>query len=1060
MAEILKKNMLLVFLLILGNGSPPLLAGSPSENHLKVVGSDGQAVVLELKVGDFQTETIEHEGQVYHRIIIPEMEQSARPGEPQIPLRGAMIGLPSPEGVSVQVLDASYETMNGYRLYPAPALKVAGDNWANMHGIKQTFGLNDKIYATNAFYPGSSAEIGYTGYMRDQPVAQVQFYPVQYNPVTGEVRLYRRILAKITWSDLPSRAVTRMPGVSPAYENLLRSRILNYDALGRPSGGREVPPHNDIRTKDIVTTSSTPNLKIGVTEDGIYKLTYNDLADAGFHLNTTDPRAIKLSNRGAGIPIYVHGEDDGVFNTTDYILFYGTATNDTYTTKNIYWLTMDEGNGQRMKMLDGAISGNAAVPTQFPATLHAEEDTYYWQTIPNGSGQDHWFWGDKLSAPASEDYSLALTNISSSAGTATVRVRLKGRTDAQTNPDHHTKIYLNSVVIDDQLWDGMNIFDHEVSVPHSYLNEGVNIVRVESVGDTGAKVDQVFVNWIEIDYFDTYVAENNELLFSAPTGGAFQFEVAGFSSDDIEVFDVTDPANVGLVINTNILAKEGAYTLQFEDTAQAGTRYLAQTMAQGKSPAGIEVDQPSSWKSTGNAADCIIITHEDFYTAAQKLAKHRSDSGLRVATAKIDDIYDEFTFGIFHPQAIRDFLLYAYNNWTAPAPTYVLLIGDACQDYKDNLNTGTVNYVPSQLIETDILGETPSDNWFVLLSGDDILPDMFIGRLSTDSKSQADDIVDKIISYQLNPPKNSWNKNALFVADDDDSSFEEMSEQLVGLLPEDYTANKVYVSKYTSGDPTKDIIKHINEGSLLVNYTGHGSVERWGLWNGGDSILGLSDIKSLNNTDKFPVVTVADCLNGFFTGTKPQVSVAEEFQRLQDKGAVAVWAPTALSYTSGHQILMSEFYKSLFQDKQYGLGASTTDAKIATYSQNSFWGELVETFVLFGDPVTELGVSADSGSPLSVLAPNGGEVIAAGSTFTVQWTAPESMVTFKLRYSLNKGRSWKKIAKNVTDTSYDWDVPNTKNTRTKCLIEVTGFDESGKKGGKDRSDSPFTIETK
>lgn len=1063
MAEIFKKDLFFILSLILGCCSPSLLmAGPPSGNHLKVLGSDGQAVVLELKVGDFQTETIEHEGQVYHRIIIPEMAQSARAGEPQIPLCGAMIGLPSPEGVSVQIVDASYETLNGYRLYPAPEMIARGDNFDdNLTGdIKQTFALNKNIYSTNAFYPGAVVEIGYTGYMRDQPVAQVQFYPVQYNPATSELRLYRRILAKITWSAPLSGVVPKMRGVSPAYENLLRNRILNYDVLERPSVGREAPPHSDIRTKDIATTSSTTNLKIGVTEDGIYKLTYSDLADAGLNLNTIDPSTIKISNQGAEIPIYVQGEDDGAFDATDYILFYGKAINDIYTSKNVYWLQTDGADGKRMNTLDGSLSGGASVPAHFTATLHAEEDTYYWQTIPNGSGQDHWFWGDRLSAPGSEDYSLTLNNISTSAGTATVHVRLQGRTDVQANPDHHTKIYLNSVVIDDQLWNGMNIFDHEVSVPHSYLNEGVNIVRVESVGDTGAKVDQVFVNWIEIGYFDTYVAENNELLFSAPTGGAFQFEVAGFSSDDIEVFDVTDPANVGLVINTNILAKGGTYTLQFEDTAQAGTRYLAQTMAQSKSPASIEVDQPSSWKSTTNGADYIIITHEDFYNGAQKLALHRSNSGLRAATVKITDIYDEFNYGIFHPQAIRDFLLYAYNNWTAPAPTYVLLIGDACQDYKDNLDTGTMNYVPTQLIETDILGETPSDNWFVLVSGDDILPDMFIGRLSADTKSQADDIVDKIIYYEQNPPKNSWNKNALFVADDDDSSFEEMSEQLAGLLPDDYTANKVYVSEYTSGDPTKDIINYINDGSLLVNYTGHGAVERWGLWNGSNSILGLSDIKSLNNTRKFPVVTVADCLNGFFTGTKPQISVAEEFQRLRDKGAVAVWAPTALSYTSGHQILMSEFYKALFQDKQYGMGAATTAAKIATYSQNSFWGELVETFVLFGDPVTELGVSADSGSPLSVLAPNGGEVIVSGSTFTVQWTAPDSMVKFKLRYSLDKGRSWKKIAKNVTDTSYDWDVPDMKNTRKKCLIEVTGFDESGKKRGKDRSDSPFTIEKK
>lgn len=163
-------------------------------------------------------------------------------------------------------------------------------------------------------------------------------------------------------------------------------------------------------------------------------------------------------------------------------------------------------------------------------------------------------------------------------------------------------------------------------------------------------------------------------------------------------------------------------------------------------------------------------------------------------------------------------------------------------------------------------------------------------------------------------------------------------------------------------------------------------------------LFSASDITSLNNTNELTMVTVADCLNGFFTSPNPQVSVAEEFQRGRDKGAVVVRAPTVLSYTSGRQILIGEFCDTVFQDREYGLGAATTAAKIATYAQNSFWGELVETFVLFGDPATQSGVSANS--PLPVITPNGGETIAGGFTYTIQWMAPQDIVKFTLKYSL------------------------------------------------------------
>lgn len=1042
-----------------------VIAGSESETCLKLLHSDGQSIDLELKVDGFQIETVEHEGQVYQRLTIPDMVQSAKPGAPQIPTRGTILGIPSTDGVSVQVLDANYETLSGYRIYPAPVFKVTGDNPGEIpiEGVKETFAIDQKLYATDAYYPDNPVEISQTGYMRDQAVAHVQFYPVQYNPVTGELRLYSRILARITWDGRHADVSARMQEESPAYENMLRSTIVNYQGLGRPSGRREKQRSGDIKAGGVSTDGTTTvTLKIGVTEDGVYKLTYDDITDAGLALKGIDPRTIKISNLGTETPIYVGGEEDGKFDKSDYILFYGTAVTDIYTSRNVYWLTVDGENGQRMGTVDGTLSGIAAVPDYFLTTIHAEENSYYWQTIPDGEGQDHYFWGDKLSAPASESYSLSLNNISNTTGTATVRVRLKGRTDVEsTNPDHHTIIYLNNNKIDDQQWDGQSIYDHEVSISPSYLIEGTNTVKVEAVGDTGASVDQVFVDWIEVDYYHTYVAKNDELLFTVPAAGTFQFEIGGFSSNSVEVFNITDPDNVARITNTTVAANGGTYTLKFEDTAQSETRYLAMTPSKRRSPAGIEKDKPSSWKSANNGVDYIIITHEDFYDSALTLVNYRSKSGLRVATVKVGDIYDEFNYGIFNPQAIRDFLSYAYNNWVTPAPTYVLLVGDAYQDYKDNLETGTLNYVPTQIIETDVLGETPSDNWFVLVSGDDILPDMYIGRLSAQTKSQVDNIVDKIIYYEKHPPDKSWNKNVLMVADDDSSSFEELSDSLAGLLPEDYTANKVSVGDYTSeGNPTNDILKYIDNGSLLVNYTGHGAVERWGLWgeNNDQSFFKRSDIASLKSTNKLTVVTVANCLNGFFPGPKTQISIAEEFQRVQDRGAVAVWAPTALSYTSGHSILMKELYKAIFQDSQYGLGAVTATAKIDTYAQSKFWSELVETFVLFGDPATQLGVSSGSDVELSVISPNGGEIVTSGSTYTIQWEAPSDMIKFMLRYSVNNGRAWKKIAKKVEGTSYDWKVTIVKKSMKKCLIQVIGFNQSGKRVDKDTSDSTFTIE--
>ena len=207
-----------------------------------------------------------------------------------------------------------------------------------------------------------------------------------------------------------------------------------------------------------ITASAASNVKIFVDVDGIYIITYQDLLDAGFDPSTIDPRTIKITNKGTEIPIYVYGEEDGIFNTTDYIEFYGTSIprgspQFEFTTTNVYWLSSGGPQGLRMAVKDGTPSG-LTTPASFNTTIHVEDDTYYWQVLPNGEGKDHWFWGDKINAPSSVGYNFTLNNIATTTANATVRVNLQGKTDDAINPDHRTKIYLNGYLIDDQYWDG------------------------------------------------------------------------------------------------------------------------------------------------------------------------------------------------------------------------------------------------------------------------------------------------------------------------------------------------------------------------------------------------------------------------------------------------------------------------------------------------------------------------------------------------------------------------------------------------------------------------------
>ena len=174
----------------------------------------------------------------------------------------------------------------------------------------------------------------------------------------------------------------------------------------------------------------------------------------------------------------------------------------------------------------------------------------------------------------------------------------------------------------------------------------------------------------------------------------------------MELFEISDAAAVKRVVN-GTTSGSGPYAIEVQPAQAAGTAsYLAVAASGRKTPAAIVKDRASRLADPTNAADWILITHREIGwdgSGAEQpwvasLVGLRQAQGLRTAVVDVADIFDEFGYGLVTPQAIKDFITYAYEHWQAPAPQYVLLMGDTTYDYKDNRNLGTVNYVPGYLI--------------------------------------------------------------------------------------------------------------------------------------------------------------------------------------------------------------------------------------------------------------------------------------------------------------------------------------------------------------------------
>src|SRR5262249_25663267 len=118
--------------------------------------------------------------------------------------------------------------------------------------------------------------------------------------------------------------------------------------------------------------------------------------------------------------------------------------------------------------------------------------------------------------------------------------------------------------------------------------------------------------------------------------------------------------------------------------------------------------------------------------------------GYKVAVVDVEDIYDEFSYGVHTPQAVKDFLNWSYLHWPKQ-PQYVLLAGSPSLDPRNYLGLGNQDLVPTKLIDTMKM-ETASDDWLVDFDNDG-LPQMAIGRLPVRTVADATAVVNKIIAY-------------------------------------------------------------------------------------------------------------------------------------------------------------------------------------------------------------------------------------------------------------------------------------------------------------------------
>ena len=734
--------------------------------------------------------------------------------------------------------------------------------------------------------------------------------------------------------------------------------------------------------------------RISTTDPGVYRVTYQDLARSGGR-GPFPSAGLGMRNQGRPVPIWVHDGGDGKLGEGDWVEFVAetlpgeTSYYNEYTSRNVYVLGTAEANAARMERRTAPDKPGRALALE--VHRHLEEDQVLLRLVGSqGTKQELWHW-TKLTQidPTPFEVKLDLSDLDvESSQPVRIRLDFRGWSLPAARPTPETKDHLVEVSLNDRVagsteWNNTDQ-EHQLTVPDiapSTLQPGMQTLHIKVPARPGAKgtdslVDVSLLNWVQVDYPRVPAAPAKQArVFAAgeTTGGSLRFtstNPAGLLvyGDDGSRWDESGLARASGALWAD---PRGAkrFDLVYDDA------FLR--------PSAVVKDKRSDLRSTAHQADYVMVTHERLRSAIQPLAEFHRANGLKVEVVDIQDVYDEFNNGILHPRALKDFLSYAYHQWQKPSPRYVLLVGDASWDSKnekaDEEHYPAAAFSPAhgtQFAGIDAIpyaqgatlnhrnlvptwsyltydGHAAGDNWFVSVDGEDDLPDMAVGRFPAVEPAEVTAIVEKTIAYQKQSDWGDWRRRILWITSEQ-IGFQHMSNgaaeaaNRMGFAPD-----KVYPpANSTSAEDQARLVAELNRGQLLVHFVGHGGRYIWRTgpadWQQHRDLFNLDDIDRLQPSGRLPMVLSMTCYSAPFDHPSAD-SIGEKFLRVPHKGAVAVLA--ASWRNAPYQAMTTDVVTELTKP-----GAPTIGEAIQRVKRTGKHREFIEQYNLLGDPALRLAV--------------------------------------------------------------------------------------------------------
>ena len=742
--------------------------------------------------------------------------------------------------------------------------------------------------------------------------------------------------------------------------------------------------------------SSGKWIQIQVNENAIYKLTYDDIKKMGI----SDPSKVKIYGYGAWmldedfrkpyiddlpeVSVWLNKGSDNVFNSGDYLLFYGRGTtkwtyntqtdffeheNNPYSTFGSYFLTESDSGPKEMS----SISNEPNTPNPWLGTrlttfddyvLHERDSIAFLQ-----SGRE--LFGESFVGKQNQTFSFTVPGITNDPG----KVRLSFAAAPQTT----TPVTLSI--------DGKSMLNLNISKPTGDYRKA-NLANGMATW-TGEKKDQVTatvsynssgqaianLNYISLRTKRQLRFYNNYTFFrnTESLRNTVEYVIENAGSQSL-IWDITNNFDAGIVP-----ANRNGNNLSFWATRSNVLREYVMVDYSKSFPTPQVIGEVKNQNLHSlPQTDMVIIVPEVYFSQAERLAERHRSTGLSVVTVQPNWIYNEFSSGSPDATAYRRFMKMFYDRATSEEekPKYLLLFGDCIFDNrfltKEATKLDSRYFLLSfQMREsTDESTSYGSDDYFGLLDDNEGLQissgtlDIGIGRFPVRTIAQAENAVNKVLSYMDDTIYKEWKNRIIFTADNTDSylpsSFcvhalqaDTVSQYIENNHPE-YMITKSFMDAFKSvtvngqktiPDAKNKFLTSLKEGCFILNYTGHGNISSWS----SENMLRDTDIKQMN-FEGLPLWITATCDFGWFD--RLGTSAGEEVFLNKNSAGIALFTTSRVVYSANNARIHSRLIRNTFT-KENGKNLRLGD--ILRKSKNEMQGDNNKlNYILLGDPALKL----------------------------------------------------------------------------------------------------------